>query len=128
MLSHLGFADDGRSPRGPTPRVSRPRLTAETEAGQVAILCAFYAKHDTSKTEKDVVGILVKRKKEAAVLPVAQFEAICGKLSNKYKEAPIAAYEASFPLEPEPAPESASAEARVEAGLSKEEVRAKRCL
>ena len=42
-----------------------------------------------------MAGILAKRKKGAAALPVAQFEDLCGKLASKYGEAPVDAWAAS---------------------------------
>jgi hypothetical protein len=47
------------------------------------------------QTATEVAAILAKRKKGASVLPVKQFEELCGKLENKYGEAPIDAWRSS---------------------------------
>ena len=47
------------------------------------------------QTATDVAGILTKRKKGAPVLPVKQFEELCGKLAKKYGEAPADVWRSS---------------------------------
>jgi hypothetical protein len=66
------------------------------DAKQIAVLLAFYSKFDSAKTKADIVAILAKRKKGAAVLPLAQFEDLCEKLAAKYGETPKGVYQASM--------------------------------
>ena len=42
-----------------------------------------------------MAAILAKRKKGASVLPVKQFEELCGKLEKKYGEAPLDAWKSA---------------------------------
>ena len=51
-----------------------------------------------------MAAILAKRKKGASVLPVKQFEELCGKLENKYGEAPIDAWRSAQQKEQEKNP------------------------
>jgi hypothetical protein len=53
------------------------------------ILLKFYAKHDPSKTQAQVVAIIAKRKGAAAALDEDIFVEVCGKLENKYGENPL---------------------------------------
>jgi hypothetical protein len=71
-------------------------LPISSDAGHLAVLLAFYAKFDNSKSRADVVTILAKRKNGAAVLPMVQFQELCSQLAKKYGEEPMAVYMTSL--------------------------------
>jgi chromosome segregation ATPase len=87
-------------PAGPTDVLSAPLAQAseqpvdvETDSARYSrhleILLKFYAKHDSSKTQAQVVAIIAKRKGAAAALDEDIFVEVCGKLENKYGENPL---------------------------------------
>ena len=60
------------------------------ESRAVRVLCAFYAKHDSSKTQADIEAIVAKRAKKTGVLTEQAFADVCSKLAAKYGECPMA--------------------------------------
>ena len=75
----LGAAPDQGASESDEARYSR----------HLEILLKFYAKHDSSKTQAQVVAIIAKRKGAAAALDEDIFVEVCGKLENKYGENPL---------------------------------------
>eukprot|EP01043_Picozoa_sp_COSAG02_P100621 COSAG02_NODE_36702_length_451_cov_1.514205_1_plen_90_part_00 len=63
-----------------------------------------------------MAAILAKRKKGAPVLPVEQFEELCGKLEKKYGEAPVDAWRSAQQKEQEKATPSDQMDTSSEAG------------
>ena len=83
-----------------------------------ACIVAFYAKHDSSKTEADISGLITKPRY------ADNFGALCAALDKKYKENPIEMWEANMAVPGStttaraPAPAATpSAEAMGEGGL-----------
>lgn len=60
------------------------------ESRAVRVLCAFYAKHESSKTQADIEAIVAKRAKKTGVLTEQAFADVCSKLAAKYGECPMA--------------------------------------
>ncbi len=96
-------SDDAMAVETSAPAYTRSKLATSTDESSdppsetdearysrhLDILLKFYAKHDSSKTRKQVIAILAKRKGGAVAMVEGMFVEVCGKLENKYGENPL---------------------------------------
>lgn len=59
------------------------RASGEVDPAQLAILVAFYRRHDSSRTLEDTRQLLLRRQGSLSALSAADFEELCRKLTEK---------------------------------------------
>eukprot|EP00658_Telonema_sp_P-2_P009622 TRINITY_DN13586_c0_g1_i3.p1 TRINITY_DN13586_c0_g1~~TRINITY_DN13586_c0_g1_i3.p1 ORF type:complete len:174 (+),score=42.02 TRINITY_DN13586_c0_g1_i3:125-646(+) len=64
----------------------------DVDPSQLAILGAFYRKHQPSRSEHEIREVLRRRQRGLAALSAEDFQGLCGQLASKYGEHPQAVF------------------------------------